>query len=148
LPHSTANHTPTFGEKSAEERILFWSEERGFLMIATCQSCGSKFERDEPWKKLCLPCWQKSKRQEKAPFFGTLNEVEQLRREVALVTMQRDNLSKALSRMQSEHNERAKARQAMPIPPNDMLRRLILLCHPDKHNGSQASVAATMWLLE
>lgn len=27
------------------------------------------------------------------------------------------------------------------------LRRLIQLCHPDKHGGSPASVAATQWLL-
>ncbi|MEB4589520.1 hypothetical protein VSS37_00875 [Candidatus Thiothrix sp. Deng01] len=32
--------------------------------------------------------------------------------------------------------------------PADMLKRLIHLCHPDKHNGSQASLLATQWLLE
>lgn len=34
-----------------------------------------------------------------------------------------------------------------PIPP-DMLKRLIHLCHPDKHGNSQASLLATQWLLE
>lgn len=33
-----------------------------------------------------------------------------------------------------------------PIPP-EMLRRLIQLCHPDKHQGSEAANAATRWLL-
>lgn len=32
------------------------------------------------------------------------------------------------------------------IPP-DMLKRLINLCHPDKHNNSKASTLATEWLL-
>ena len=33
------------------------------------------------------------------------------------------------------------------IPP-DMRRRLIQLCHPDRHQGSEASQKATIWLLE
>jgi hypothetical protein len=28
-----------------------------------------------------------------------------------------------------------------------MLRRLLQLCHPDRHGGSEASHAATQWLL-
>ncbi len=34
-----------------------------------------------------------------------------------------------------------------PIAP-DMLRRLIQLCHPDKHAGSEAAATATRFLLE
>jgi hypothetical protein len=30
----------------------------------------------------------------------------------------------------------------------EMLRRLIYLCHPDKHSNSQASILATQWLLK
>ena len=36
---------------------------------------------------------------------------------------------------------------APPIAP-DMLRRLIQLCHPDKHAGSEAATTATRFLLE
>lgn len=36
--------------------------------------------------------------------------------------------------------------QPAPIPP-EMLRRLIHLCHPDKHGGSEASNIATRYLL-
>ena len=35
---------------------------------------------------------------------------------------------------------------ASPVPP-DMLRRLIQLCHPDKHHGSEAATTATAYLL-
>ena len=35
---------------------------------------------------------------------------------------------------------------AAPIEPG-MLRRLIQLCHPDRHNGSEASNEATRYLL-
>ena len=31
--------------------------------------------------------------------------------------------------------------------PDDMLRRLIMLCHPDRHGDSDASTVATRWLL-
>jgi hypothetical protein len=30
----------------------------------------------------------------------------------------------------------------------EMLRRLIYLCHPDKHNSSEASLISTKWLLQ
>lgn len=33
-----------------------------------------------------------------------------------------------------------------PIP-DDMLMRLIRLCHPDRHNNNEASNTATQWLL-
>jgi hypothetical protein len=34
-----------------------------------------------------------------------------------------------------------------PLIPVDMLRRLIQLCHPDKHRNSEAATTATVWLL-
>jgi len=34
-----------------------------------------------------------------------------------------------------------------PLIPVDMLRRLIQLCHPDKHRGSECAKLATQWLL-
>jgi hypothetical protein len=30
----------------------------------------------------------------------------------------------------------------------EMLRRLVVLCHPDRHGGSRLSTEATSWLLE
>lgn len=32
--------------------------------------------------------------------------------------------------------------------PEDMLKRLLYLCHPDKHRNSEASNLATEWLLK
>ncbi len=37
---------------------------------------------------------------------------------------------------------------AAPTIPGDMLARLIRLCHPDKHGGSEAANVATAWLLD
>jgi len=38
------------------------------------------------------------------------------------------------------------AASACPVPP-DMLRRLIQLCHPDRHANSEAATTATRYLL-
>jgi hypothetical protein len=38
-------------------------------------------------------------------------------------------------------------RKSLTTIPKDMMRRLIQLVHPDKHNGSEAANTATQWLL-
>jgi hypothetical protein len=45
-------------------------------------------------------------------------------------------------------NHEAKPATPAPVIPPEMLRRLIYLTHPDKHNGSTAATLATQWLLE
>jgi hypothetical protein len=39
-----------------------------------------------------------------------------------------------------------KSQKAAPIP-EDKLKKMIMLCHPDKHNGSKTSTEITQWLL-
>lgn len=53
-------------------------------------------------------------------------------------------------------HDKANGEQPAPVPtgnagaviPADMLKRLIMLCHPDRHDSSTASTLATQWLLE
>jgi hypothetical protein len=110
------------------ERPVFgdFGEFRGKrVSISTCPECGDRFEKDAAWKKTCMPCWKASKRAEH-------DELLELREEVA-------ERGRLLSEMLAE-------RKAAAIEP-EMLARLIRLCHPDKHNGSEASTTATQWLL-
>jgi hypothetical protein len=102
-------------------------------MIATCQKCGNSFNQDEPWKKICLPCWQKSKRQEKGFSYGDDSELLSLRRE-NLVLRQQLRTYQLFQKPEPR------------IEP-EMLRRLTMLCHPDRHGNSEASTRATKWLL-
>ena len=95
------------------------------MSAATCPVCGDRFEKDAPWKKTCMPCWKESKRAEH-------DELLELREEVA---KHRRLLREVIAE-----------RKAANIEP-DMLSRLIRLCHPDKHNGSEAANTATQWLL-
>ena len=102
------------------------------MSLATCPTCGKPFEKDAPWKKTCLPCWQKKKRAEENPFSGT-DELDAAKLEIKVLRQQ-------LSTMLLLRNARG-------IEP-DMLARLIRLCHPDKHGNNEMSTKATAWLLE
>jgi hypothetical protein len=74
---------------------------------ATCPTCGKQYNRDHPWKRVCLSCYLSSKGK-------------------------------------TEPTPTAPA--VTPIEPG-MLRRLIQLCHPDRHGNSEASNTATRYLL-
>ena len=50
-------------------------------------------------------------------------------------------------------SELAKKQQTKPQPmpdamPPEMIRRLLQLCHPDRHDNSEAANTATRWLLK
>jgi hypothetical protein len=93
------------------------------MILAICPICGSRYHQDEPWKKTCLPCWQKKKRAEKSSS-GPYEELQMLRAELLRLRL-----------------------TAPPSIAPDMLSRLIRLCHPDKHGNSEAANEATAWLL-
>ena len=84
----------------------------------TCTHCGDEFQPKYPNMKLCLPCWKKRE--------IALEEYDDLVEEV-------ESLRYLLNRT--------------PIP-QDMLTRLIRLCHPDRHSNSKMANEATQWLLE
>lgn len=95
------------------------------MSAAICPNCGRRYQKDAPWKKTCTPCWKASKRAEHIELLELREEVAEHRRLLREVITQR---------------------KAASIEP-DMLSRLIRLCHPDKHNGSEAANTATQWLL-
>lgn len=103
--------------------------------LAQCSDCGQAFARDpeETWKRLCFSCWKRSKA--KRPTTPTTdNALAESRAECARLRLRVMALELDLQR------------GADPIP-DDMLARLIRLCHPDRHDGSEAANKATAWLL-
>ena len=111
------------------------------LERATCEECGDTFTRTtgESWKRLCLSCWKASPAAKKtAP-----DRLAQLTAELAEARAERDRLRLRVLALELD------AQRAKPegIPP-DMLRRLVRLCHPDRHGSSKAANEATAWLLE
>ena len=95
------------------------------MSTATCPECGDRYQKDAPWKKTCMPCWKASKRAEHIELLELREEVAEHRRLLREVAAEK------------------KAASNSP----DMLARLIRLCHPVKHNGSEAANVATAWLL-
>ena len=86
-----------------------------------CDHCGEYFQPKYANSKLCYPCWKK--------------------RETAF--RQYDYLVGLVDRLESQLYKRS-SEQA--IPP-DMLKKLILLSHPDKHDNSRTANEVTQWLL-
>lgn len=89
------------------------------MAYKTCGQCGSEFSFNfgEEWKKICLECWLKNKNKEREQY-----------------------------KYKQSSNPGSNQPKAKTIDPN-MLKILIMLCHPDKHNNSQASTKATTYLL-
>ena len=110
------------------------------LERATCEACGDPFTRapGECWKRLCLTCWKASPAAKKA----ARDKLAQLTAELAEVRAERDRLRLRVLKLELD-GQRAKPEN---IPP-EMLRRLVRLCHPDRHGGSEAANEATAWLL-
>lgn len=71
------------------------------------------------------------------------DRLAQLTAELAEARAERDRLRLRVLALELD------AQRAKPegIPP-DMLRRLVRLCHPDRHGSSKAANEATAWLLE
>jgi hypothetical protein len=38
--------------------------------------------------------------------------------------------------------------QAAPVIPPELYRKLLMLCHPDKHGNSETSTEVTRWLID
>ncbi len=101
------------------------------MSLATCPLCGTRYQKDETWKKTCLKCWIKKKNTERNSAPDADDELLTARLEVL--------------RLQAELSVLRLARPQSIEP--DMLTRLIRLCHPDRHGNNEASNRATAWLL-
>lgn len=82
-----------------------------FARHIACPECGARYFQDQPWKRVCLPCYLKAKKAE---------------------TFTRPPPPPP---------------SALPQIEPTMLRRLLQLCHPDRHGNSPASNEATRYLL-
>lgn len=88
------------------------------MSTAICIICQCEFERDADWKDRCKPCFIKTLGTKKRTAYQEQTTVKTVYVEVE---------------------------KQIPL---EMINRLIRLCHPDKHDNSQASNIATAWLLD
>ena len=97
--------------------------------MRACERCGQLFSPQYQYAKLCYPCWKRRKDAELL-LDSAEREIDHLRRILA-------------------ETERRASVGAAPEPiPADLLKVMLLLCHPDRHGNSAASTKATTWLLQ
>ena len=133
-----------------------------------CPQCGTEFEADQPWKRICLDCWRDNKNRKEHKQIEQLQEqvaywkaraqgepdpeVGRLQSEVAqyrrLYLDQQYRIASLELALSAEQSRTPSPRYNGTAIPPDMLKRLIQLAHPDRHGGSDAAHRATQWLLE
>lgn len=89
-----------------------------------CRECNGRFTPKHDHHHTCFPCWKAQQSDDD----GLELELAAARRRIADL-------------------ERRLAAPSTPAIPPDILRTLIQLTHPDRHNNSQAATRATAWLL-
>ena len=131
------------------------------MLTKICCDCKEQFEVEpaKAWAARCLPCWiAQQDRQGKRKVESLQAEVDYWRTRAqggpanseAIESLQRknDRLEIEVATLQmSLAVAKAATGKALPGDWRDQLPRLIQLCHPDKHSGSEAANKATVWLL-
>ena len=93
--------------------------------MPACTVCGT-YAGEESWRKLCRRCYAKKKKAEESAGKSHNNDYERLWKE-------------ALARLNQQSQQSG--------INDDLLKRLIMLCHPDKHGGSAIAEDVTKQLL-
>jgi hypothetical protein len=100
--------------------------------IKSCISCGAPFHfsAGEEWKTYCISCYKQKKRNERQPHDASK--------------------PKWTEREKIVYVDRVvyKDRIVNESIPQELLKKMIRLCHPDKHGNSQSSNEITAWLLD
>lgn len=122
-----------------------------------CEQCNEILPIDNPrWKTMCFKCFIRTKREEEGDCSRPVRTASHGREDSLLtecMTLRTEN-----ERLRSDVAHLTRVINTLRNAPTpavrqtvigaDMLRRLIQLCHPDKHNGSESATAATQWLLK
>lgn len=113
--------------EDAETEIEEWVQAR-------CSECGRTFPQRKPYERLCPPCFKLS------------YDYPLLWGDKAVLWMQRALEAEEKKRQAAEAASVRASVRAQPIPQS-LVRDLLFLCHPDKHQGSERSAKATRALL-
>lgn len=135
--------------------------------LRECVSCGARFVGWN-WHSRCRDCYRRTHSNPDQARPAPDAELKRLRGELEAVHQElarrgrahQDTVAKtaeleracASLKAESEKWKRryyavlARSGGRAPIPP-DILRRLLWLCHPDRHENSDAATVTTAWLL-
>ncbi len=93
-----------------------------------CQTCNDYFDELGELQKICKPCFAKSKRAEKA-------REQELENEKAGFLYTIGTLNRRIAELEAELLCLKKDNVFNP----DLIKKIRVLAHPDKHNGSELS---------
>lgn len=109
-------------------------EEAASLVIADCRVCGQPFGQEQAWMTTCMPCFKEAKG------YGLYGS------DVGYVALQAEVVR--LRKKVSDAPKAGASTSAGDSLTADLITRLLLLCHPDKHANSETSNEVTRWLIE
>lgn len=134
------------------------------MLKKVCCDCQQGFvvEEAKAWAVRCLPCWiaqqdRTGKRkvealqaqveywQGMAHGTGSHPQVTVLQKKVE--ALESENMKLKVELIKTRSKTARRSRSSLPEDWRDYLPRLIQLCHPDRHAGSEAANRATVWLL-
>ena len=111
--------------------------------MADCAKCGAYFWRDEanePWKRLCLSCWKAERGIADAPppkpkpRKDSSAEIARLRAQISMLETQLFIARNSRPTVSNGNVDQA------------MLKKMRMLCHPDKHGNSAIATEVTQYL--
>lgn len=102
--------------------------------FVACDECGILFTPKGSWQKTCYTCWSQS---DAGRQWRARKDAERARRG-----------QRGPETGQGASNASESRVEHLNLPGFDlaMVRRLLQLCHPDKHSNSEGSVKVTQWL--
>jgi predicted nucleic acid-binding Zn-ribbon protein len=106
--------------------VCFQGKKEQFMK--RCQTCNDVFQEMGDWQKLCKPCWAKSKRAEESRVQEIEDERFRLLRTIGTLNRRIADLEDELTELKNDN-----------VFDADFIKKLRVLSHPDKHNGSELS---------
>lgn len=132
------------------------------MSIKVCVSCSKSFPAVQGWEKKCLICWKEENgyslakgdlafREMQVAYEKFIVQYTEIRAERDTLRRQREELEEELDVLAAEVKRLGKTAKANQRTGKGLsqvqITSLLKLCHPDRHNNSAASTAATKWLL-
>lgn len=117
------------------------------MEMRECEACGQQFAPKYDWSKLCWPCWWDSP-QGKA--FKEKKDSDFKQSDDSFKKAQEQHKQKQDEARSSRYRHDAGRPEGVARGKMDiaLLRKLLQLCHPDKHGGSALANSVTMELLK
>ena len=138
--------------------------------MADCTECGDYFDRepDEGWKRLCLPCWIRNKREQEKHYSDSVAnvlagwssipdaevEISNLKASNSLMAHDISLLRMEVKTLQTQlRMERTLAQAFKPSSSTggfvkEHIKDFLMLCHPDRHKNSRKATEITSWLID